>query len=50
MEGFLGNINSKDLRMGEHPSISGYASARGLARLGALMANKGSIEGKSLMS
>jgi len=36
--------------MGETPSANTHASARGLARLAAMMADKGSFEGKEFMS
>lgn len=39
-------FNSKELRQSETPSRSGYASARGLAKLASMMANRGSFGGK----
>jgi len=36
--------------MAEHPSGCNHATARGIARLGAFMANRGTFEGKTLMS
>ena len=37
------------MRMGENPSASNHVTARGIARLAAFMANKGSFDGKTLM-
>ena len=42
--------NTEAQRTGETPSAGSYASARGLAKLAAAMANEGQFEGKSLMS
>ena len=50
VEGFLPNRNHELIRMGEHPSCGNHCSGRGMAKLGAFMANKGSFEGKTLMS
>ena len=36
--------------MGEHPSGGNHCSGRGMAKLGAYMANRGSFDGKTLMS
>ena len=38
------------LRKGEIPSANGNCSARGLAKVAAMMANKGTFEGKTLLS
>jgi len=50
IEGFLPNINDDVLRMAEHPSGCSLSSARGIARLGAFMANRGTYDGNTLMS
>lgn len=42
--------NSKELVVGETPSGACYASARGLAKLAAVMAHKGTLDGKTIMS
>ena len=39
-----------DLRLGETPSSGCHASARGLAKLAAIMANKGSLGEIDLLS
>merc|ERR1712037_416166 len=38
--------NTKGVREGEVPSVNGNCSARGLARVGAIMANGGSLQGQ----
>lgn len=42
--------NSPEIREGELPSANGNCSARGLAKVAAVMANGGSFEGKTLLS
>ena len=42
--------NSKELVVGETPSGACYASARGLAKLAAVMAHKGTLDGKTILS
>jgi len=42
--------NTKGVREGEVPSANGNCSARGLARVGAIMANGGSLQGQTLLS
>lgn len=37
-------------KLGETPSAATHASARSLARLGAFMANKGSLDGKTIIN
>ena len=49
MKGF-DQFNDFDVRKSETSSANGNCSARGLARVGALMANKGEFEGVRLMS
>jgi len=49
MKGFE-EFNTLDIRKSETSSANGNCSARGLARVGALMANKGEFEGIRLMS
>lgn len=56
-EGCDGNVdmgikwyNHRDCRTSEMPSANVLASAKGLAKLGAYMANKGTFEGKTIMS
>jgi hypothetical protein len=44
------NLNEPMMRMGEHPSGACHASARGLAKLAAYMANRGQFNGNALMS
>lgn len=41
VKGFVENLNEPMMRMGEHPSGACHASARGLAKLAAYMANRG---------
>ena len=48
--GFVPLLNHKMMRRGEHPSGGNHCSGRGMAKLAAYMANKGSFEGKTLMS
>ena len=48
--GIINAFNSREVAMGETPSANTHASARGLARLAAMMADKGSFEGKEFMS
>jgi len=43
-------FNDIKMRRSETPSANGNCSARGLARVGAAMANKGELEGRRLMS
>ena len=43
-------MNFENMRNGEIPSANIMASARGLAHLGAFMANRGQLDGKRLMS
>jgi CubicO group peptidase (beta-lactamase class C family) len=38
------------MRMGEHPSGGNHSTGRGMAKFAAYMANKGSFEGKTLLS
>lgn len=40
------SFNSYEQRVGEIPSAGIHASARGLAKLAAAMANKGTLKGK----
>ena len=42
--------NDQEWRMAEYLSAACLASARGLARLGAYMSNKGTLEGKQIMT
>ena len=49
-EGMIDAFNSREVAMGETPSANTHASARGLARLAAMMADKGSFEGKEFIS
>lgn len=47
----LGRIwNTPGIRQGEVPSANGNCSARGLARVAAVMANGGSLQGSALLS
>ena len=43
-------LNHKYARMGEIPSGANHSSARGMAKMAAFMANKGTFEGKKLIS
>jgi hypothetical protein len=43
-------MNSDDWKRAEIPSIGDYCSARGLAKLAAYMANKGTLNGDQLMT
>ena len=43
-------LNNPKVRMGELISGGSCASARGLAKVAAIMANKGTLNGQSLMS
>lgn len=49
-EGLVDPYNSREVAMGETPSANTHASARGLAKLAAMMADKGSFEGKEFIS
>ena len=49
-QGIINAFNSTEVAMGETPSANTHASARGLARLAAMMADKGSFEGKEFIS
>lgn len=42
-------FNEPDVRRGEYPSANSHCSARGLARIAAMMANRGSWAGKSFI-
>ncbi len=42
-------FNSREVAMGETPSANTHASARGFARLAAMMADKGSFDGKEFI-
>lgn len=42
--------NDREFRQGESPSAGTLASARGLAKLGAYMSNKGTFDGETLIS
>jgi len=42
--------NTNIIRKGESPSANGNCSARGLAKVAAAMANKGSFEGKTILT
>jgi hypothetical protein len=48
--GFDDNFNNDLLRKGEFGSAGNHSSGRGMAKLGAYMANRGSLNGKTLMS
>lgn len=48
--GLIDAFNSREVAMGETPSANTHASARGLARLAAMMADKGSFEGGEFIS
>lgn len=48
--GHIPFTNAKDFRQGELYSSSALASARGLAKLGTYMAQKGTAGGKTIMS
>ena len=43
-------FNDREIAMGETPSANTHASARGFAKLAAMMADKGSFEGKEFLS
>jgi hypothetical protein len=43
-------INHKLARMGECPSGANHSNARGMAKMAAFMANKGTFEGKTILS
>ncbi len=47
--GMIDAFNSREVAMGETPSANTHASARGLARLAAMMADKGSFDGKEFI-
>ena len=49
-QGIINAFNSMEVAMGETPSANTHASARGLARLAAMMADEGSFEGKQFIS
>ncbi len=47
----LGSLfNDPSLRQGETPSANAHASARGLAKLGAMLANQGTLGNREIMS
>ena len=48
--GLVNSFNSREVAMGETPSANTHASARGLARLAAMMADRGSFEGKEFIN
>lgn len=49
-KGLVDAFNSREVAMGETPSANTHASARGLAKLAAMMAQRGRFEGKEFMS
>lgn len=50
IELYLKFTKTKEIMEGETPSAFTFASARGLAKLGAAMANKGSFNGNQILS